>query len=221
MMFSETPIEPHASWPSDGVEQHPGDRAGAVVGVEDADLVVGQLDVGQVRVELADRVAERPVERVHGPVALGRADVAPTLDPDLDRRLGLDLAVGALLGDHPEALEPEQRLVLARLAAQQQLERGVGGLVVIAAVLALLDPLDRALGGVGVEVDPGALGAREHRALARELGDQHVAAVADQLRVHVLEGARVGLDPGDVHAALVGEGVAPDVRLVGVRGRCW
>ena len=65
-----------------------------------------------------------------------------------------------------------------------------------------------------------AFSAREStEPLPGELGDQHVAAVADQLRVQVLEGARVGLDAGDVHAALVGEGVAPDVGLVGVGGR--
>ncbi len=43
--------------------------------------------------------------------------------------------------------------------------------------------------------------------------------VADRRRVDVLEGAGVGLDPGDVHAALVGEGVAADVGGVGVRGQ--
>ena len=153
MMFSETPIVPQESLAVGGVEQDAGDRAGAVVRVEDAHLVVGELDVREVRVEVGDRQAERPVERVHRAVPLGGAHVAPPVDPDLDRRLGLDVAVGALLGDDPEALEPEQRRVLAGLAAQQQLERSVGRLVLIAAVLALLDALERALGGVGVEVD--------------------------------------------------------------------
>ena len=64
MMFSETPIEPQDSLPVGGVEQDARDRAGAVVRVEDPDLVVDQLDVGQVRVQLGDRVAQRPVERV-------------------------------------------------------------------------------------------------------------------------------------------------------------
>ena len=31
MMFSETPIEPHVALAVGGVEQHAGDRAGAVV----------------------------------------------------------------------------------------------------------------------------------------------------------------------------------------------
>ena len=76
MMFSETPIEPHDSVAVGRVEQHPRDRAGAVVRVEDPDLVVGQLDVGQVRMEIGDRVTERLVERVHRAVALGGADEA-------------------------------------------------------------------------------------------------------------------------------------------------
>ena len=97
----------------------------------------------QVRVDLADRVAQRAVERVDRAVALGGAHVALAVDPDLDRRLGLDLAVGALLDDHAPGLQPEQRLVLAGLLAHQQLERAVGGLEVVAAVLELLDALDQ------------------------------------------------------------------------------
>src|SRR5918995_3761751 len=101
--------------PVGGVEQHPGDSPGAVVLVEDADLVVGQLDLGQVRVAVGDRLAQGPVQRVHRAVALGGANVALALHPDLDRGLGHHLAVLALLGDHPEALQPEQGLVGAGL----------------------------------------------------------------------------------------------------------
>ena len=106
--------------------------------VEDADLVVGELDVGQVRVAVDDRAAQRLVERVDGAVPLGGPQVALAIDPDLDRGLGDDLAVLALLDEDAEALEPEERLVLLGLLAQQQLEGRVGGLVVVAAVLALL-----------------------------------------------------------------------------------
>ena len=127
-----------------GIQQDSGHGLGAVVLVEDPDLEVGQLDVGDVRMLLGDRIAEGAVERVDRAVALGGADVAGLADPELDRRLGLDPAVGALLGDDAEALQPEQRLVAARLTAQQQLERRVGGLVVVAAVLAVLEPLDGA-----------------------------------------------------------------------------
>ena len=127
-----------------GVEQHARDRAGPLRLVEDPDLEVDEVDLRQMRMDLDERVAQRPVERVHRTVALGRADVALAVDPDLDRGLGLDAAVGPLLDDRPPRLEPEQRLVVAGLLAQQQLERAVGRLVVIAAVLELLDPLDHA-----------------------------------------------------------------------------
>ena len=134
-MFSLTPIEPQTSLAVGGVDEHARRRAGAVVLVEDADLVVDELDVLEVRVDLADRVAQRGVERVDRAVALGGAHVALAVDPDLDRRLGLDLAVGALLDDHAPGLEAEERLVVARLAAQEQLEGAVGGLELVAAVL--------------------------------------------------------------------------------------
>ena len=180
MMFSETPIVPHSRLAVGGVEQDPGDRAGAVGFVEDADLVVGQLDVGEVRVAVGDRAAQGAVEGVDRAVALGDAHVALAVDLDLDRRLGLDLAAGALLGDDAEALEPEQRLVAARLAAQQQLEGGRRRLVVVAAVLALLQPLDRPRRAVVVELQPGPLGLAADRRLAGQLGGEDVALVADQ-----------------------------------------
>src|SRR4051812_36906229 len=75
------------------IEQHARHRASAVVRVQNPDLVVDELDLRQVRVELGDRGAQGPVERVDRPVALGRTQEALSIDPDLDRRLGLDLAV--------------------------------------------------------------------------------------------------------------------------------
>src|SRR5215210_1494279 len=68
-----------------GIEQDPGHRARPVVLVEDPHFVVRQLDVGQMRMPVEDRAAERLVERVHRTVALGRPEVALTVDPDLDR----------------------------------------------------------------------------------------------------------------------------------------
>ena len=115
-----------------GVEQHPRDRVGPLRLVEDPDLEVDELDLGELRVDLDERLAQRTVERVDRTVALGCAHEALAVDPDLDRRLGLDAAVGSLLDDRAPGLEAEQRLVLARLLAQQQLERAVGGLELVA-----------------------------------------------------------------------------------------
>ena len=97
-----------------GVEQHARDRRRRLGLVEDADLVVDELDVGEVRIGLGDRVAQRLVERVHGAVALGGAHEALALDPDLDRGLGHHPAVLALLGHHAPGLQAEQRHVARR-----------------------------------------------------------------------------------------------------------
>ena len=86
-------------------------------------------------------------------------------------------------------------------------------------IAAVLEPLTRSItrrGVVVAERDPGVARAGVHGAPARQLGDQQLAAVADDVRVEVLERGRVGVDAGDVHPALVGERVAAHVRLVGV-----
>ncbi len=58
---------------------------------------------------------------------------------------------------------------------------------------------------------------RLHRALARQLGDQHPPVGPHLGRVDVLERAGVAVDARHVHPALVRERVRPHVRLVRVR----
>ncbi len=142
MMFSETPIAPQVSVPSLASSSTRVTAPVPLFSSRMRTLKLIELDVAEVRVALADRRAQRLVERVHRAVALGGAHVALAVDPDLDRGLGLDAAVLALLDDRAPALEPEQRLVLARLLADQQVERAVGGLELVAAALELLDALD-------------------------------------------------------------------------------
>ena len=173
--------------------------------------------------DLADRVAQRVVERVHGAVALGRAHVALAARPDLDRGLRGDLAVGALLDQHAPGLEAEQRFVRARLLAHQELEGPVGGLELEAAVLEVLDALEHPAhellaGGAGLELDPRRGRLLGDRPAARELGDEDVAAVAHHRRVDVLERLRVGANARRVQPRLVREGMLADVRLGGVGG---
>src|SRR5687768_12325378 len=100
---------------------------------------------------LDERVAQRAVEGVYGTVALRRADVALAVDPDLDRRLGLHAAILALLGDHAPRLEPEERLVLAGLLADEEVKGPVGGLELVAGVLQRLHPLDHTRGALLVQ----------------------------------------------------------------------
>src|SRR4051812_22760581 len=161
-----------------GVDEHAGHRSGAVALVEDADLVVDELDVAQVRVDLGDRGAQGGVERVHRAVALGGADVALAVDPNLDRRLGLDLSVRPLLDDHAPRLKREQRLVRAALAPHQQLERSVGGLEVVAAVLELLDALDDPRRGGIVDGEPPRGRPLRRRPPPAPLPDQPLAGGA-------------------------------------------
>ena len=88
-----------------------------------------------------------------------------------------DLAVGALLDDHPPGLEAEERLVAAGLAPQQQLERAVGRLELVALVLELLDAPDHARRGRVVELDAERRRLLEHARAAGELGDQQLASL--------------------------------------------
>src|SRR5205814_10542366 len=100
--------------------------------------------------------------------------------------------------DHPERLEREQRLVLARLLAYQQVERPVGRLKLVALVLELLEVLDKTRRGRVVELDAAVGGAFLHRCAAGQLGDEQLATVAGSRRVDVLERARVARDAGNV-----------------------
>src|SRR5690606_1016032 len=71
-----------------GLDQHPGDRVGAVALVEDAHLVVDQLELGDRRPRLLDRLPQRLVEGVDWSVALTGADDAGIPGAQLHRRLG-------------------------------------------------------------------------------------------------------------------------------------
>src|SRR5258708_5029145 len=90
---------------------------------------------------LADRGpwgwAQRGVERVDRPVALGGGDQPLVAHEQLDRGLGEERLRAALLGDHAERFEGEEVLLPSRGAAEQELEAAVGGLEVVAAVLEL------------------------------------------------------------------------------------
>src|SRR5207237_10846718 len=134
------------------------------------ELVGRELDVVQVRMDVADGRAQSPVERADGAVPLRRAEVALAVHPDLDRRLRLHPAVLALLGDDAPGLQSEKRLVAACLTADQEIERAVRGLELKAARLELLHPLDDPRGLAVLELHACLLGAGLDRALAGELG---------------------------------------------------
>ena len=61
------------------------------------------------------------------------------VDLDLDRRLGLQLETPALLDEHGEVEHPERRDVAGLVAADEELERGLGALEREPVGLELLD----------------------------------------------------------------------------------
>ena len=81
----------------------------AGVAVEDADLVVDEVDVVDRRVERPERLAQRGVEGVDRAVAVGRGVQGLAVDLDLDRRLGQQLAPVALLHEAGVVDDPERR----------------------------------------------------------------------------------------------------------------
>ena len=85
-------------------------------------------------------------------------------------------------------------------------------------MLEVLDALQDALGELVVRRDARLCAAFSTIVAAPgELGDQHVAAVADDRRLDVLEVCGVRAHAGGVHAGLVRERVLADVRLRRVR----
>ena len=147
MMFVSLPIVDHVVEPS--CESMMTRVRAAVAGraVEDAHLVVDEVDRVEHRVERPQRLAQRAVERVDRAVAVGGGVQHLAVDLDLDRRLGEQLAPGPLLDEHGVVDDPERRRVVGRVAPDQQLERRLGALEREALVLELLDQL-RELPGV-------------------------------------------------------------------------
>ena len=101
MMLVETPIVVHARSPS--VESISTRTTASVSAsrVEDAHPVVGEVDVGEVRVRAHEHAPQRLVEGVDGAVALADGDEALLADPELHRGLGVDRRLGAAAAPGP------------------------------------------------------------------------------------------------------------------------
>ena len=96
-----------------GLDDHARPGAGGGVAVDDADLVVDEVDVVQGGIERPERLASA-VERVDRAVAV-RGDVQDlAVDLDLDAGLRPRLGPVAALDDHGEVDDPERRRVAPR-----------------------------------------------------------------------------------------------------------
>ena len=109
---------------------------------------------------------------------------------------------------------------LAEQFAHHEFERTLGRFKLVTLVFEFLEPVDDLLrfGSILAEARDNGVDPGHQHAAPGYLGHQHAPAATHQFRVDVFVGNRV-LDHGiNVHAALVGEGVAADVgRLLVVR----
>ena len=217
MMFVETPTVVHTSSPSVDSISTRNDGVGVGVVVEDADLVVGEVDVLEPGIGPVEGETEGGVEGVDRTVALAHGDASRITDPDLHGCLGLD-AAGAMRRRDTVALDGEERLGPPAGLAHQQLERRIGRLEDPALGLELLELLGEGAGGAVVELDAELLGLHRHAGPAAEVGHEDARVVADDDRVDVLVGRAPGAAQGrGVQAALVGERRRADVGVGVVR----
>ena len=108
---------------------------------------------------------------------------------------------------------------VAEHAAGEQLEGGVGRLIGIALGLALLHLVEQTADAriVFRHRDADAVELGEDVGASALVGDEQPAPVADEVRWHVLVGARILLHGGDMDAAFMREGRLADIRRVAVR----
>src|SRR3712207_1771933 len=166
--------------------------------------------------------SQGPIQRVDGTVPLCGRDHPLPLDEELYSSLDRRLAAGPLLGDDAEALQLEERLRLACGPTDQERERSVRRLVVVALVLPLLYRGEHRSHVPRFQIQLHGLGP--NRVLPRELPDRRAPEVAYPLGRDVLVGSSVFGYAVNVQPALVGE-CAPayvgrsEERRVGKEGR--
>ena len=208
----------HSSGAVGRVDDDPRLRARGFLAVEDADLVVHQVDGVELRVEGAERLAQSGVQGVDRAVAVGGGVEHLARDLDLDRSLGEQFGAAALLHQDGVVAQREGPLVAGLVALHEQLERRLGALEGEAVGFELLDDLAQRLRIDAVELLAELLGPDLDVGLAAKLADHETHDVADDARVDVLVGAAGAGRRGAVDAALVGERGPADVRLMVVRG---
>ncbi len=141
MMFVSLPIVDQVRAPSAESIMTRVRAAVAASPVEDPDLVVDQVDRVELRVEGAERLAQRGIEGVDRAVSVGRRVEHLAVDLDLDRRLGQELAAVALLDEAGVVDDPERRHVVGAVPPDEELEARLGALEGETVGFELLDQL--------------------------------------------------------------------------------
>jgi len=129
------------------VDQHAGGRGGATVAIQDADFVIRQLEVGDLRIHGGERLAQGFVERVDRPIAFSGGVEDLALNPQLDRCLNL-WAIRAVLDDQSGEVQQLKRRNIA-FSGPVQHERH-GGLRPLKDIPFVLQALDFLQDGVSL-----------------------------------------------------------------------
>ena len=171
-----------------------------------------------MRIRLLQREPQRAVERADRTDLLGHRVDGLAVDPELHGRLGPEFAAVAF-DDHAITLHFEKRTILPEVLAHEKTERRVGGLVLVATELPLLEFVDQPFHfrPLLVELESEFARLQREAGASGHVGDEHARAVADEGRVDVLVAARHLLRRIGVQAALVRERRVPDERRLRVR----
>ncbi len=202
------------------IDEHPCCRGGAVYTVEDAHLVVGELDLVEAGEHRREGFAERAIEGVDGTVSLARGVVDIIIHPHLDGCFGYHATAVSVLYDGGVVDEFEGRCVCLLAAVKHHCHRRFGGLEREPARLELLDARKH-IGNVAAGFHTELFRLAQQVSAPGELAHDDAHLVPYQFRIDVLIGLRVPPHRGHVDAALVGEGAAADVcRMIVGREVC-
>ena len=190
---------------------------GPGVRVHHAHLVVDQVHVPDGRVEVLQRLAQRPVQCVHGTVAFARRVLHLSLDGQLDRGHRHGIAVLESVHHDVEPVEVEEIPVFSDEFPDEQVEGRLGALELVAGVLELLHAFQHLLHQLRMGAKLLHVGLRQDARPARQLADQEPSFVPHALGLDVLVGPAHLLDGVHVQSGLVRESVDPDVGLTVAR----
>ncbi len=216
MTFSWTPTVPH-TFPVAVFAEHSDPSAGTVGRIEVADPVVGQADLIDLRVRVAQCRSQSTVDGADGALSFPGHHDPLGVDDRLDGGLGEDRAV-SVLDEDAVRLEFEERLFPPAHVADEQIEGSIRGLEHVTLVFEVLDPVHDVLRVLGGEIPTAHLRLGQDRGPSRQLADDHPGVVPNGFGVDMLIGVSFASKGGRVQSRLVGEGGCTHVREVRIEG---
>src|SRR5690606_28446873 len=146
-------------------------------------------------------------KRIYGADSFGRHELAPAVDAQCDGGLRTVDAFCIQLTSNAEALERKELGLMALNLVEEELERSLGTLELIAQVLQLLDALHGARRLVSLTQFETQLGGLVFDVAAPgQVGNQDAPLIPDRLGFEMLVGARVLHHGRYVHPTLVSKG---------------